>query len=75
MLPLHWVLMAEQLKAVAIAHQDEPAQLVKAFLSLDAVFDPSLAANERFVEAITHAYNTIREHGAKQAVALLAETI
>ncbi|WP_419534420.1 mannitol dehydrogenase family protein [Endozoicomonas sp.] len=67
--------MAEQLKAVAIEHQGEPAQLVKAFLSLDAVFDPSLAANERFVEAVTHAYNTIREQGAKQAVALLAETI
>ncbi len=67
--------MAEQLKAVAIQHQGKPAQLVKAFLSLDAVFDPSLVANERFVEAVTHAYNTIREQGARQAVALLAETI
>ncbi len=67
--------MAEQLKAVAIEHQGKPVQLVKAFLSLDAVFDSSLAANERFVEAVTHAYNTIREQGAKQAVALLAETI
>ncbi len=65
--------MAEQLKAVAIEHQGKPAQLVKAFLSLDTVFDQSLAANERFVEAVTHAYNTIREQGAKQAVALLAE--
>ncbi|WBA82042.1 mannitol dehydrogenase family protein [Endozoicomonas sp. GU-1] len=67
--------MAEQLKAVAIAHQGEPAQLVKAFLAMDAVFDPALAANERFVAAVTDAYNTIREQGAKQAVALLAERI
>ena len=62
--------MAEQLKAVATA--GEP---VKAFLALDAVFDPSLAANERFVAAVTNAYHTIGEQGAKQAVALLAESI
>ena len=67
--------MAEQLKAIAHQHQEKPAQLVKAFLALDAIFDPSLAVNEQFVAAVTDAYFSIRELGAKLAVAQLASNI
>ncbi|MBO9495896.1 mannitol dehydrogenase family protein [Thalassotalea sp. G20_0] len=67
--------MAEQLKATASQHQEHPEQQVKAFLGLDAVFDPALAKNERFVSEVTKAFHSIREHGAKQAMALLAQTI
>lgn len=67
--------MADQLKALAGEHQESPEALVKAFLRLDAVFDPALAANDQFVIAVTEAYQTIREKGAKQAVALLANSL
>lgn len=67
--------MAEQLQAIARQYKNEPEQLVKAFLALDTVFDPTLATNDRFVAAVTEVWLTIRKQGAKQAVAALADTI
>ena len=67
--------MAAELKALADSHRDNSEAMVKAFMGLEQVIDPALAANETFVAAVTIAYQTLMAKGAKQAMAELAATI
>ena len=66
--------MTAQLRDLADQNRDNPEAMVKAFLNLEQVFDPALAGNETFVTAVTNAYQTLLEKGAKQAMAALAAT-
>ncbi|MFM9974872.1 MAG: mannitol dehydrogenase family protein [Beijerinckiaceae bacterium] len=47
---------------------EESASRVAALLSLDAVFDPDLASNVTFRQAVTKAYQTIADNGARAAI-------
>lgn len=67
--------MAEELKALADSHKDDTEAMVKAFLALDKVFDPALAANETFINEVIKAYKTLMAKGAKTAMAELTATI
>lgn len=50
---------------------DVPA-LVAAFLGMDDVVPPALAAAPGFAEAVTEAYRTLTEHGLDAALAAMA---
>ncbi|SUI81026.1 Mannitol 2-dehydrogenase [Serratia quinivorans] len=53
-------------QTVAATPDDE--QRVKALLALKAVFGEQLPANEAFVAAVTRAYISLRDRGARQTV-------
>lgn len=67
--------MASELKALADHHREDPAAMVKAFMGLEQVIDPELAASETFIAAVTDAYQTLLNKGAKQTMAELAATL
>ena len=62
--------MAEKLRAICDEHGLN-VTVVPALLAVDAIFAPELAANERFVEAVTAAYQNLLDNGARKAVASL----
>ncbi|EPC00266.1 mannitol dehydrogenase [Litchfieldella anticariensis FP35 = DSM 16096] len=49
-------------------HGDSPAQLVDAFLAVDAVFPPALAQWPGFAEVVTAVYRTLTEEGLSGAL-------
>ncbi|MNH41512.1 hypothetical protein D3C79_1030270 [compost metagenome] len=59
-------LLATLQQTVAATPDDE--QRVKALLGLKAVFGEQLAVNEEFVAAVTRAYLSLRDRGARQTV-------
>jgi fructuronate reductase len=59
-------LLATLQQTVASTPDDE--QRVKALLGLTAIFGEQLAANEEFVTAVTRAYLSLRDRGARQTV-------
>ncbi|HBL7240432.1 TPA: fructuronate reductase [Serratia liquefaciens] len=59
-------LLATLQQTVASTPDDE--QRVKGLLGLTAIFGEQLAANEEFVTAVTRAYLSLRDRGARQTV-------
>lgn len=59
--------------AELLAGADIDQAYVTALLSLSAVFPPTLAADERFVVAVTRAYLSLSQNGAVEAARLAAE--
>lgn len=59
--------------AELLASADTPEARVAALLSLSAVFPPRLAADARFVAAVTDAYVSLGQHGAVETARCLAE--
>ena len=54
--------------------QDPPEEAeVRALLTLSAVFPASLASDRRFVDAVTGAFLSLREHGAVEAARRVTE--
>jgi fructuronate reductase len=53
--------LAPRLLALAERHRDQPQQLLAAFLAQDDIFAPALAANSRFQEALTRAWNALQQ--------------
>ncbi|MNC80038.1 hypothetical protein D3C75_1326960 [compost metagenome] len=51
-----------------MAATSDDEQRVKALLALKAVFGEQLPANEAFVAAVTRAYISLRDRGARQTV-------
>ena len=64
--------MSEELVAVVQTIPDGQ-QYVSAMLSLNSIFPASLAANDMFRDKITASYQHLLSHGAKRAVAKLAD--
>lgn len=62
---------ADQLSEL-VAHSEDNAQRVMALLSLKHVFGEDLPANTHFVNAVTEAYLSLRDKGAKETVRILA---
>ncbi|WP_318462206.1 fructuronate reductase [Photobacterium leiognathi] len=62
--------MVEQFQAI-YAEYGLNVSVVKALLSIEAIFDTDLIANETFVTAVTNAYQLILDKGAREAVASL----
>lgn len=62
---------ANKLKEL-VANSQDGEQRVQALLSLDHVFS-DLSTNDKFVEAVTKAYLSLKENGAKQTVAKLSQ--
>ena len=56
--------LAEALKAAS----DEAEDKVAALLSFDSIFDPNLAADDRFRSAVTKAYDGLVRNGARATV-------
>ena len=63
---------SEKLKTL-VANSQDNADRVKALLSLEHVFGQDLPNNAIFVDAVTKAYLSLKEHGAKQTVAKLVQ--
>jgi len=59
--------------AALVAGADTDEARVKALLTLSAVFRPELAADPRFVRAVTDAYLSLIAHGAVEAARRVAE--
>ncbi|MET4696885.1 mannitol dehydrogenase family protein [Endozoicomonas lisbonensis] len=67
--------MAVELKALADRHRNDPEAMVAAFMGLEQVIDPALAANTTFIAAVTDAYQRLLAKGARLAMAELAATL
>lgn len=65
---------ASKLKALVADSQDNEDR-VKALLTLEHVFGNDLPKNSKFVNAVTLAYLSLRDKGAKQTVAELAKSL
>lgn len=63
--------LADRLKAICDSEPDDTAR-VAALLAVDDVFDPTLANNPAFRDALTKAYVTLSAQGARKAAAALA---
>ncbi len=59
--------LADRLKAASDS-ADDPAGKVAALLAIGAVFDPDLAKNAQFRDAVTQAYTCLASEGAHAAV-------
>ncbi|CBV41034.1 mannitol dehydrogenase family protein [Halomonas elongata] len=64
--------LAERLADLHARHGDDVAALVPAFLAVEDVFPPGLAAEPRFAEAVMAAYTTLTQQGLAGALAALA---
>ena len=53
------------------ANHIDPIERVKAFLSIESIFDPSLLLNTEFVNTLTKAYMLVNTKGACHAVSML----
>jgi len=53
------------------ANHIDPAERVKAFLSIESIFDQSLLLNSEFISNLTNAYILINTQGARHAVSTL----
>lgn len=62
--------MAEQLKAVCDEH-GQNASVVPALLSIEAVFAPEIGQNPQVIDAVSSAYQSLIEKGARATVAAL----
>ena len=59
--------------AELLAEADDDQERVLALLSLSAVFPPALAADHRFIAAVTGGYLSLSRNGAVEAARLVAE--
>jgi len=64
-------LAAKTAELIAASENDEAE--VRALLTLSAVFPATLATDRRFVEAVTGAFLSLREHGAVEAARRVTE--
>ncbi|MNT24307.1 hypothetical protein D3C72_1597740 [compost metagenome] len=64
-------LAARTAELIAASENDEAE--VRALLSLSAVFPTTLANERRFVDAVTGAFLSLREHGAVEAARRVTE--
>lgn len=64
-------LAARTAELIAASENDEAE--VRALLTLSAVFPASLASDRRFVDAVTGAFLSLREHGAVEAARRVTE--
>ncbi|RAW08452.1 mannitol dehydrogenase family protein [Halomonas elongata] len=64
--------LAARLADLHARHGDDVAALVPAFLAVEDVFPPELAAEPRFAEAVMAAYTTLTQQGLAGALAALA---
>ncbi|MNC36797.1 hypothetical protein D3C75_853370 [compost metagenome] len=64
-------LAARTAELIAASENDEAE--VRALLTLSAVFPEALAKDPRFVEAVTGAFLSLREHGAVEAARRVTE--
>ncbi|WP_425983188.1 mannitol dehydrogenase family protein [Brevundimonas sp. TWP1-2-1b1] len=64
--------LAPQTATLLADAESDPAR-VSALLSLSAVFPPTLAADDRFVAAVTRAYLSLSRNGAVQAAAQIVD--
>jgi len=62
--------MAEQLKAVCDEH-GQNVSVVPALLSIEAVFAPEIGQNPQVIDAVSSAYQSLIEKGARATVAAL----
>ncbi len=62
--------MVEQFQAIYAEHGLN-ASVVKALLSIEAIFGTDLIENETLVSAVTDAYQLLLDKGAREAVASL----
>ncbi|SEG44986.1 fructuronate reductase [Vibrio hangzhouensis] len=62
--------MAEQLKAVCDVH-GQNVSVVPALLSIEAVFAPEIGQNPQVIDAVSSAYQSLIEKGARATVAAL----
>ena len=62
--------LAEHLRAVSDSAED-PEERVRALLGVQDVFDPNLAENEDFAEAVTKAYLSLCAKGARATMATI----
>lgn len=65
----------EKLKELARLDKDHPEVVVARFLRNRDVFTPELADNSDFVAAVTQAYQSLIEQGARVTVKTLVETL
>ncbi len=63
--------LAGRLADLHARHGDDVASLVRAFLAVEDVFPPALAAEPRFTEAVVDAYTTLTKQGLDGALAAL----
>ncbi|SHL37410.1 mannitol dehydrogenase family protein [Halomonas caseinilytica] len=63
--------LAGRLADLHARHGDDVASLVRAFLAVEDVFLPALAAEPRFTEAVVDAYTTLTKQGLDGALAAL----
>ncbi|MBR9872962.1 MAG: fructuronate reductase [Vibrionaceae bacterium] len=62
--------MAEQLKAICDEH-GQSVTVVPALLSLEAIFAPEIGQNPQVIDAVSSAYQSLIENGARATVAAL----
>lgn len=63
--------LAARLAALHARHGDDVEALVAAFMAVEDVFPPVLAAEPRFAEAVATAYTTLTQQGLAEALAAL----
>ncbi|SDG45879.1 fructuronate reductase [Onishia taeanensis] len=63
--------LASRLAILHARHSDDVEALVAAFLAMEDVFPPALAAEPRFAEAVAAAYITLTQQGLAEALAAL----
>jgi len=51
-----------------LAGQHDPAEKVRALAGIEAIFPPALAADPRFVDAVTRQLRRLTDHGAKEVL-------
>ncbi|PRY66255.1 fructuronate reductase [Vreelandella songnenensis] len=64
--------MAKRFAELHHAHGNAPSALINAFLALDDVVPPALAASQPFADAVLAAYRTLSTDGLSGALAALA---
>lgn len=62
--------MAEQLKAICEEH-GQNASVVPALLAVESIFSSDLGKNQQVIEAVTLAYQSLIDNGARASVAAL----
>jgi len=65
--------MVETFKNIDNTYNKDPDKTVKAFLALDAIFDPDIANQSRFFDTVVKAYRQLVQQGARRSVKLLQQ--